>query len=217
MEKIPINDTVIYALARLVDDSQKDRRDPSHSDLEYQINKYNLACANPNKINKLSPVGKAKRIRGVLSWAFDNDIDNCERISLGIINSVKSCGGFRENSKNYVGKESINNLIEALKPLNIIMSSDGTISLQILDSLSGIELTKALTVYIERAKKGIEDAALLVGTGKDLIEAVAAHVLVELWGNYPQKDNFPMLLGQLLQQYMTLLIFFGMISCLLRQ
>ena len=37
MDKVPVNDAVIYALARLVDDAQRGRRDPSHSDIEFQI------------------------------------------------------------------------------------------------------------------------------------------------------------------------------------
>lgn len=57
-------------------------------------------------------------------------------------------------------------------------------------------LTKALKLYVIRAKKGIEDAALMVGTSKDLMEAVAAHVLHELWGHYPTTVDFPTLLGQ---------------------
>ncbi len=39
------------------------------------------------------------------------------------------------------------------------------------------------------------DAALLAGTGKDLLEAVAKHVLDLKWGQHP-KNNFPTLLGQ---------------------
>ena len=50
--------------------------------------------------------------------------------------------------------------------------------------------------YVNRAKKGIEDAALVVGTSKDLMEAVAAHAIQELWGSYPETVNFPNLLGQ---------------------
>ena len=57
-------------------------------------------------------------------------------------------------------------------------------------------MTEALRGYVERAKKGIEDGALVVGTSKDLMEAVAAHALRELWGQYPTTANFPTLLGQ---------------------
>ena len=49
MEHVPVNDTIIYALARLVDDAQSERRDPSHSDIEFQISKSNLSEGDPNK------------------------------------------------------------------------------------------------------------------------------------------------------------------------
>ena len=38
--------------------------------------------------------------------------------------------------------------------------------------------------------------ALVVGTRKDLMEAVAAHAIQELWGSYPYTANFPNILGQ---------------------
>ena len=40
----------------------------------------------------------------------------------------------------------------------------------------------ALSSYVERARKGGEDAALLTGTAKDLLEATAAYVLTEING-----------------------------------
>jgi hypothetical protein len=65
-----------------------------------------------------------------------------------------------------------------------------------LDNLTGIELTEALQSYIRRAKRGADDAALFTGTGKDLLEATAAHVVQTKWGSYSHHDNFPTLLGQ---------------------
>lgn len=50
--------------------------------------------------------------------------------------------------------------------------------------------------YIRRAKRGATDAALLVGTGKDLLEAVCGHIMQERVGYVPT-TNFPTLLGQL--------------------
>src|SRR6185369_12373696 len=194
MEKIPVDDTIIYALARLVDDSQSERRDPSHSDIEFQITKYSLQSADPNKGGP--PVGKAKRVRSILNWAIENDLSKAERFGAGIISTVKACGGFRESSPNFAGRDSISNVSNALRSKGVILGDDGTLSAVALENLSGKELTKALRGYVNRAKKGIEDAALVVGTSKDLMEATAAHVLQELWGNYPTTANFPTLLGQ---------------------
>jgi hypothetical protein len=194
MDKIPVNDTIIYALARLVDDAQKDRRDPSHSDIQFQINRAGLQDGDPNKDG--NPVGKAKRVRGLLNWAIDNEIQKAENFVAGLISTVKSCGGFREGSPNYVGSDAFSDLSSALKPEGFILAEDGTISPVALDTLSGRNLTNALRGYVNRAKKGIEDSALVVGTSKDLMEAVAAHVIQELWGSYPSTANFPSLLGQ---------------------
>lgn len=194
MDRVPVNDTIIYSLARLVDDAQKDRRDPSHSDIEFQLNRAGLIHADPNKDG--SPVGKAKRLRIVLNWAIENDIAKAEKLAAGIISSVKGCGGFRDSSPNYVGPDAIADLSAALHPEGIVLGVDGSMSPVALDSLSGRNLTQALRGYVNRAKKGIEDAALLVGTSKDLMEAVAAHVIQELWGSYPSTANFPSLLGQ---------------------
>ena len=194
MNQIPINDTAINALSRLVDDAQSERRDPSHSEIKFQINRAALNAGDPNKSGP--PVGKAKRVRTVLSWAIDNAPEKAEKFAMGIISLVKSCGGFRVTSPNYVGEEAINNLAEALKPLGVVLGLDGSISHVALYSLSGRRLTEALRTYVERAKKGIEDGALVVGTSKDLMEAVSAHILQELWGYYPTTSNFPTLLGQ---------------------
>ena len=112
-----------------------------------------------------------------------------------MISSIKAVGGFRESSPNYVGSDAIKNLSDALKPLAIVLAEDGSLTPLALETLSGENLTEALQTYARRAKKGIEDAALVVGTSKDLMEAVAAHVLQELWGQYPSA-NFPTLLGQ---------------------
>ena len=49
---------------------------------------------------------------------------------------------------------------------------------------------------MRREKRGAENAALVTGTGKDLLEATAAHILVERWGAYSSSANFPTLLGQ---------------------
>lgn len=194
MSTIPIDDTVVYALARLVDDAQSERRDPSHSDIEFQFMRAKLGDADPNKAGP--PVGKSKRVRTILNWALEHAPQKAEVFATGLLAAVRSCGGFRESSPNYVGTDSIRNLFDALKPLGVVLGQDGSVSPVALETLSGKQLTAALRGYVERAKKGIEDGALVAGTSKDLMEAVAAHVIQELWGQYPTTANFPALLGQ---------------------
>ena len=194
MKKIPINDEIIYALAQLVDDAQKERRDPSHSDIDFLIEKYDLEEGDPRRQGNI--VGKSKRVRAVLVWANENKPEAAEYFAADLIAMIRSYGGFRKDSPNFVGKEEIANLQEVLKTLGISLGDDGSLAPIALENLSKRSLIEALKIYVNRAKKGIEDAALVVGTSKDLMEAVAIYVLQEIYGTYPKKTNFPTLLGQ---------------------
>ena len=58
------------------------------------------------------------------------------------------------------------------------------------------ELSPELKLRCRGDKRGSSDAALLAGTSKDLLEAVAAHILQQRYGSYSATSNFPTLLGQ---------------------
>ncbi len=176
MKKIPINDQIAYSISNLVDDSQVGRRDPSHYEIETLINECALSKYDPNQIGK-GPVGKMKRIRHVLIGSLEEETEKAEAFAYGIISLIRSSGGFRELSPNFIGWENIHNLQTVLKDEGILLGDDGTLSYKILDDLSNSEKTDVLYSYIKRARKGSEDAALIVGTSKDLIEAVSAHVI----------------------------------------
>jgi hypothetical protein len=192
--KITLTEDIIVAVSKLIDDSLTNRRDPSHSDLEFQIKKYGLEQGDPKTQGQT--VGKAKRVRYVLNWALEFNLDSGEKLLVALLNLVRGVGGFRKGSSNYVGEEEIINLQQVLKNSGYHLDDTGNIGHLILDNLTEFEMEEALWNYVRRAKKGQEDAALLTGTSKDLLEAVAAHVLVKLWGTYPQTANFPTLLGQ---------------------
>ncbi|EKN4748084.1 abortive infection family protein [Yersinia enterocolitica] len=193
--KIPVTEMTITAITKMVDDAQADGyREPSHSDLGFAIARAGLTNADPKSQGQA--VGKAKRVRAVLYWALENNLEAGEKLFETIFSKVKVLGGFRENSPNYVGLEAIRGAIDAFNTEGLILSSDGSIRLQNLDSLFGRALTDALRAYANRARKGAEDAALLSGTSKDLLEATAAHILTQKYGSYPQQSNFQALLGQ---------------------
>lgn len=190
----PLTDIIIVAVSRLVDDAQVETREPSHSDIEYEIKRTNLLFGDPKAQGQL--VGKAKRVRATLSWALENSPERGAKLVVNLISHIKACGGFREDSSNFVGKEAIQNAASAFKTVGFEFTFDGELFPLLLDNLEGAELTDALDAYVRRAKRGAEDAALVTGTGKDLLEATTAHVLVEKWGAYPTSANFPGLLGQ---------------------
>jgi hypothetical protein len=43
----PLTDPVIFAMARLVDDAQSETREPSHSDIDFQVARVKLQSADP--------------------------------------------------------------------------------------------------------------------------------------------------------------------------
>jgi hypothetical protein len=191
----PLTDGILFAVARLVDDSQSERREPSHADLAFCIDRCGLSEIDPNR-QAGTPLGKEKRLRAVLGWAVDEDFEAGQKLVSQLVGFIRSRGGFRPDSPNFVGGEPIRNLKEEFAKEGFALSDDGELRPLVLESLSGAELTDALESYVRRAQKGSEDAALLTGTGKDLLEAVASHVLIELENLTAAPTNFPTLLGQ---------------------
>jgi hypothetical protein len=190
----PLTDTIIVAVARLVDDAQTETREPSHSDITFQIDRAGLTPGDPKAQGQL--VGKAKRVRGTLNWAIENNPTAGEALVKSLIGLIRGCGGFRSTSPNYVGESVIADAVTAFRAEGFEFTSDGEFRPLLLDNLSGADLSSALESYVRRAKRGATDAALVTGTGKDLLEATAAHILVERYDSYPQSANFQGLLGQ---------------------
>lgn len=192
--RAPLSDPIIIAVARLVDDAQSGTREPSHSDIEFQINRSQLQKGDPRASGQT--VGKAKRVRGTLNWAMQNDPEAGEQLVFNLISLIKGCGGFRPESQNYVGTDCIATAADAFRTEGYELTTDGELMPLTLSNLSSAELTQALESYVRRAQRGIRDAALVTGTGKDLLEAVAAHIIQEKYGSYDAGWNFQMLLGQ---------------------
>jgi hypothetical protein len=186
----PLSDAIITAVSRLVDDHENPR-DPSHADLRTQVKRAGLESA-----DLTVPAGKERRLRAILGWAIEND-ENSGRTLVGyLIAEIRGCGGFRPDSTNYVGADTIENARAAFRADGFDLSSDGILLPINFEGLTGPEATEALRSYARRAERGANDDPLVVGTSKDLLEATAAHVITELFGSYPETANFPSLLGQ---------------------
>ncbi|MCS5980323.1 hypothetical protein LNO78_05370 [Klebsiella pneumoniae subsp. pneumoniae] len=78
--KFVLTEIILVAIARLVGDAQADApRSPSHSDLSYAFERHCLSHVDPKN---QQVVGKAKRVRAVLSWALDNDPEAGYKLAL---------------------------------------------------------------------------------------------------------------------------------------
>jgi hypothetical protein len=195
MASTPLTDEISFCVARLVDDAQAEAwREPSHSTLEFLIKRARLTGGDPHSQGQ-EKVGKRKRVLATLSWAIEYNRSGGEEFVAGLVSSVRSHGGFRPGSPNYVGDDPIQNAIVAFRAEGYELSPDGELRPTLLGNLSGVAMTEALGAYVRRAKLGAEDAALLTGTGKDLLEATAAHIVIERFKSDPGNVNFPMLLA----------------------
>jgi len=185
-----LSEVMIHAVSRLVDDWQNPR-EPSHGDLTFLFERAGLARADPE-----NRMGKEKRVRHVLSWALEHDEEAGERLIASLIDQIRAFGGFRPESPNYVGEDAIANAQGAFASEGSELTGNGELRPELLPSLDTPETPTVLRQHVRRAIRGAQDAALVAGTGKDLLEATAGYVLLTVYGRYDEHMNFATLLGQ---------------------
>jgi hypothetical protein len=187
-----LTDEVIGAIAHFFDGGAG----PSHDELDRMIRRAGLEAADPRSGPDGATIGKTKRVREVLSFALDRNRDAGEKLIRFLLGSMKAAGSFRPGAPSFAGEQSIKAAREAFRSAGFELDPEGNLRASTLDNLSGPELTDAIRAYVRRAQVGSEDAALLVGTGKDLLEATARHALVVRTGSYPSGGHFPTTLYQ---------------------
>jgi hypothetical protein len=186
----PLTDPLITAVGRLVDDHQSPR-EPSHETISSLFRRAGLMSADPP-----TRVGKRKRVRAVLGHAIEHNETAGRRLVGYLIGELRGNGGFRPTSPNYVGDDAIENARQAFREEGYDLAPDGALAPVGFDGLTGQEATDVLRRYASRAARAADDTPLVVGTSKDFLEATAAHVLVQHYGTYDTRANFPTLLGQ---------------------
>jgi hypothetical protein len=186
-----LSDEVVSAVARFFEAG----RGPSHDELSRLFRRFDLEGADPLRRFPGEQIGKMKRVREVLSVAIDTNAPAAEQLVKGIVGSIKARGGFRSTSDEYAGADVIQAARDAFYAQGYDLDPVGDLRPLLLGDLSGVAATEALSAYVRRAHAGSDDAALVLGTGKDLLEATARHVLVTRTGAYPP-DNFPATLYQ---------------------
>ena len=109
----PINDTILVAVAQLVDDAQTGRRDPSHEQIGFCIEKAGLKRMDP--LSQGQTVGKTKRLRAIFSQALNDDFRAAQQLTDILVSHIRGLGGFRPTSPNHVGEDAIHNLQAAFE------------------------------------------------------------------------------------------------------
>ena len=149
--KAPISDAIIVAVASLVDDAQSGTREPSHSDIEFQMSRAGLGPGDPK--NQGQTVGKAKRVRAALYWGAEHAPDKAEEFVAALIALVRGKGGFRKGSPNFVGEEAITDAKDAFLCEGYVLSAEGELYPSTLDNLSGVGIDCAGGLRAARAAR----------------------------------------------------------------
>jgi hypothetical protein len=166
-----------------------DKIGPSHDQLNALFRAAGLDQADPAR-DTSELIGKMRRVRGVLTHAAAVEERAGARLVRDLLAALRAGGSFHPDSVNYPGEYQIRALREAFDRQGYVLDSAGGLRPKNLENLEGVELTEALEAYVHRALQGDPDAALLVGTVKDLIEATARHALVETSGSYDERQGF---------------------------
>ena len=179
-----VSDEVTAALARFFDGGLG----PSHDELTRLIDRAGLGAVDPRRDDPVA--GKTKRVRAVLWYASENDGEAGDKLIPALIGALRASGSFRPNEPNYVSSSVVTALQSALDAVGYQLTDDGLLRPKSMEGLEGAALTAALGVYVRRARTAGDDAALEIGSAKELCEATARHVLVERGGSYPTHGNF---------------------------
>jgi hypothetical protein len=186
-------------LAAVADQLVDANRPPSHDELRLVFRRAGVSAADP--ADGKSTVGKVKRVRAVASWCAANDPVKGGRLFEELVGAVRAEGGFATNSEAFIGNEVLDNLRRVLQAVGYTLDADGTLAPLLLDNVPEVERDATLAQYAKRLRRGAADSPLVTGTGKDLLEASARHVLTKSGQGYDERAGLP---HTLMNAYTTL-------------
>lgn len=192
----------LIELGSVVSDFFEDGRGPSHDQLDRAFARSGLSAGDPAPAGRThvgSPLGKTKRVREVFVYATDHAPAAGLTLATQLIALFRADGMFSRALSSYAGDDKVERLRDSLDRLGFSLDADGGLRPKVIDNLTGTALTEALQSYVNRINLNPDDAPLQVGTGKELDEATARHVLEQVTGSYPsggRGSNFPYTLMQ---------------------
>jgi hypothetical protein len=174
---------------------------PSHDQLDQAFLRHGLTGGDPapgGRTSQGAALGKTKRIRRVFVYAADRRASAGLPLAKEIVALLRADGAFSLALPGYAGEQKISRLSSSFQGFGLTLGESGELRPTVIDNLAGTELTDALRAYVQRINLNPDDASLQVGTGKELDEAAARHVLEERTGTYPvggSAGSFPVTLA----------------------
>lgn len=160
----------------------------SHGALDMEFQQAGLGRLDPGRQDESGLIGKSRRVASVLRCANSTAPDAGARLTQRLLERLQSAGYLNDPANSDV---RISALRQALSDIGYELTLDGRLRPTVLEGLKGREMSSALRSYADRARANHDDAALLAGTSKDLMEATARHVLDERIGSFNNRMPFP--------------------------
>ncbi len=180
-----MNSEIASAFARFFEGG----KGPSHDELSRLFKKTGLSPFDPAETSDES-VGKLKRVRGGLLTGGEAAPAEALAFVRDLTAMLKGRGCFNPSTGQYAGHDVVEAAQQAMRGIGWRLYPSGDLEPERLSSLEGQDLSTALQQYVRRIQRSSDDQALTIGSAKDLLEAVARHVMVEANGSYDAKTDF---------------------------
>lgn len=137
---------------------------------------------------------KETRVRVVLSTLIRSDPEAALDLVSRLLAAMRPRGSFMEGSEHYPGSRTVAAARMAFERCGWNLHTDGTLTPLVISQVDQSRRRPAIEAQIERMRRASGDAALLIGTAKELLESTARYVLAELDMTVRPKADFNELL-----------------------
>ncbi|MPZ47725.1 MAG: hypothetical protein GEU75_00135 [Dehalococcoidia bacterium] len=183
----PVSEEIASSLARFF----SVQGSPSHREISEIFERAELDAFDPAE--GAQNIGKERRVRAVLETS-QHPSERSRQCVLQLLASLRSAGSFESSSSSYAGAESVGSAKRAFKNAGWALDDDGRLGPLVLAEIETAERRPAIELQIDRMRNGSSDAALLIGTAKELLESTARYVLEELGQEIRDNIDFDSLL-----------------------
>ncbi len=138
---------------------------------------------------------KATRVERVLVRAVAESPPIAWTVFGGLVELIRSQGGFRRSSEHYPGQQAVATVGAVLGRQGYEIDDEGILRATVFDRFDETETAAGIRSVVARARKGSEDPPLVIASAKEVVEASARYVIQAFGDSYSPKDSFAKTLG----------------------
>lgn len=190
MARSPLSEDVAAAIAKCFEGGAG----PSHQHLSEVFDRPVVRRYEPPQVNGLN-VSKARRVRAVLSGlARTGSAADAHTTLEALLARMRVTACFDPKADSFVGEACLRIVHDALHTQGWDLDRQGTLRPLVLADLNHAQRRPVIDAEIDRLRRASDDAPLLLGTAKELLETTSRYVLEEIGQPARDSANFDELL-----------------------